>query len=191
MTEPVAVQDTEAEIPSPADVAARTEPRQEDERPARSPDDLQAEIAKLRKENASWRTKYREAEPIVKAHQEAEEASKTELQRLQEQLQQEKQGRTEIETGYTRLELAVQYNIPPDDIDLIGSGSREEMEARATRLGALHAASAKTPPPPSDRPVEGLRPGATPEPPKPADDSYPASWAPPQVRDNVRSHHGQ
>ena len=196
MTEPVATEEQPEQpplpgAPSPADLAAKTEAKQEEDKPARSPEDLQAEIAKLRKENASWRTKYREAEPIVKAHQEAEEAQKTELQKLQEQLQQERQGRTEIETGYTRLELAVHYNIPPDDIDLIGSGSREEMEARATRLGALHAATAKTPPPPSNRPVEGLRPGATPEPPQPADDSYPAEWAPPGARDKVRSQYGQ
>lgn len=198
MTEPVATQEVPDQpplpMPTPGDVAAKAGQElktEEDDKPARSPEDLHAEIQKLRKENANWRTKYREAEPIVKAHQELEEAQKTELQKAQEQLQQERQSRTEIETGYTRLEMAVQYNIPPDDIDLIGSGSREEMEARAARLGALHAASTKTPPPPSNRPVEGLRPGATPEPPKPADDSYPAEWAPPQARDKVRSQYGQ
>lgn len=185
MTEPVATQDPqeplfkEPPMPTPGDVAAKAAQElktEEDDKPARSPDDLHAEIQKLRKENASWRTKYREAEPIVKAHQELEEAQKTELQKAQEQLQQERQSRTEIETGYTRLELAVQFSIPPDDIDLIGSGTREEMEARAARLGALHASAEKKPPPPSDRPVEGLRPGATPEPPQPVDNSYPANW---------------
>jgi hypothetical protein len=198
VTEPVATQEVPAEqqqlqMPTPGDVATKAaqELKEEEAKPARSPEDLQAEIQKLRKENASWRTKYREAEPIVQKHQEMEEAQKTELQRAQEALEQERRSRTEIETGYTRLELAVQFNIPPDDIDLIGSGSREEMEARAARLGALHAASAKTPPPPSDRPVEGLRPGATPEPPKPADDSYPSEWLPNRGRDNVRSQHGQ
>lgn len=197
VTEPVATPEAPQQPlpapPTPGDVAARAgqELKQEEERPPRSADDLQAEIQKLRKENASWRTKYREAEPIVQKHMEMEEAQKTELQRVQEQLQQERQSRTEIETGHARLELAVQYSIPPDDIDLIGSGSREEMEARAVRLGALHAASAKTPPPPSNRPVEGLRPGATPEPPHPADNSYPAEWAPPEVREKVRSQYGQ
>jgi dsDNA-specific endonuclease/ATPase MutS2 len=183
VTEPVATEQAEQPplpgTPSPADLAAKAAQElkvEEEEKPARSPEDLQAEIQKLRKENASWRTKYREAEPIVKAHQEAEEASKTEVQRLQEALQKEQQGRTDIETGYTRLELAVQFSIPPDDIDLIGSGTREEMEARAARLGALHASAEKKPPPPSDRPVEGLRPGATPEPPQPVDNSYPANW---------------
>ena len=180
MTEPVATQensDAEAPVPTPGDVAAKAaeEPKAE-EKPARSPEEYEAEIQKLRKEAASWRTKLREAEPVLKAHQEAEEAQKTELQRAQEALQQEREQRTQMEQGYTRLELAVQYNIPPDDIDLIGSGSREEMEARAARLGQLVASVSKAPPPPSDRPVEGLRPGATPEPPKPVDNSYPAEW---------------
>lgn len=181
MTEPVAPElPLETPMPTPGDVAAKAavELKQEEaeEKRSRSPEDYETEISKLRKENASWRTKYREAEPIVKAHQEAEEASKSEVQRMQEALEQERSQRTQIETGYTRLELAVQFNIPPDDIDLIGSGSREEMEARAARLGALHASAEKKPPPPSDRPVEGLRPGATPEPPQPVDHSYPANW---------------
>lgn len=151
----------------------------------RGPEDYEAEIAKLRKENANWRTKYREAEPIVKQHQEMEEANKTELQKAQEALQAREREFAELQTGYTRLELAAIHNIPPDDIDLIGSGSREEMEARAARLGALHAAnSTKNPAPPSDRPVEGLRPGASPEPPKPEDDSYPESWKPAFLRNS-------
>jgi hypothetical protein len=197
VTEQVATQETAGvyeaqEAPKPSDVAAQAaQELKQEERQERSPEDLQAEIAKLRKENASWRTKYREAEPIVQKHQEMEQAQKTELQRAQEALEQERRSRTEIETGYTRLELAVAENIPPDYIDLIGSGSREEMEANAKRIGALVAANMKTPPPPSDRPVEGLRPGATPEPPKPADDSYPADWIPNRQRDTVRSQYGQ
>jgi hypothetical protein len=179
----------EVEAPSPADAAP--EPEQAVEEPKNpEPRDYEAEIAKLRKENANWRTKYREAEPVLKQHQEREEANKTELQKAQEALQTREREFADLQTGYIRLELAAIHNIPPDDIDLIGSGSREEMEARAARLGALHATT-KTPPPPSDRPVEGLRPGATPEPPKPADDTYPAAWAPNHVRDNVRSQHGQ
>jgi hypothetical protein len=119
----------------------------------------------------------------VQAHQEREEANKTELQREREAREAIQRERDELQIGYTRLELAAIHNIPPDDIDLIGSGSREDMEARAARLGALHAANTtKTPAPPSDRPVERLRPGAAPEPPTPADDSYPESWKPAFLR---------
>lgn len=197
MTETAAPEAPEApeapSSPSPADMAKKTEPENPEPPQGRSPDEYEAEIQKLRRENASWRTKYREAEPIVKQHQERQEAAKTELQRAQEALDQERRTRTDMEQGYTRLELAVIHNLPPDDIDLIGSGSREEMEARAQRLSALHSATRQpASPPPSNRPVEGLRPGASPEPPKPADDSYPTAWAPKFMREKEsRSQHGQ
>jgi hypothetical protein len=151
-------------------------PKPEEPKGPRSPEDYEAEIQKLRKESAGYRTKLREAEPLVKAHQEREEANKTELQRAQEALATREKDYADLQVGYTRLELAAIHNVPPDDIDLIGSGTREEMEARAARVGALNASTTRTPAPPSDRPVEGLRPGATPEPPKPVDTTYPAGW---------------
>ncbi|MFV8317124.1 hypothetical protein [Mycobacterium sp. 23] len=189
MTQPIeaAEQPTAA---APAEPQTPTEPA-EDQKGPRSPEDYEAEIQKLRRESAGYRTKLREAEPIVKAHQEREEANKTELQKAQEALATREREFADLQVGYTRLELAAIHNVPPDDIDLIGSGSREDMEARAARIGALHAANTKTPAPPSDRPVEGLRPGASPEPPKPEDDSYPTAWAPAHVKNNVRSHYGQ
>lgn len=167
------------EAPKPSDIAqqAAKELREEEpERPALSAEQLQAELAKVRKEAATYRTKLREAEPLVKKAQEAEEANKTEIQRAIERAEAAERDRAQIETGYTRLELAVKYNLEPDDLDFLGSGSREEMEERAARFSA-RVQSVNTPQrPPSDRPVEGLRPGAHPEPPKPADNSYPAEW---------------
>lgn len=174
----------------PADAPTNEPPA--DDKPARTPEQYEAELAKVRREAANYRTKLREVEPLAKKAQEADEASKTETQKALDRAQKAEQMLQERDTGYSRLELAVQYNIPPDDIDLIGSGTREEMDARAARLAALHAASMKASPPPTDRPVEGLRPGATPEPPKPADDSYPAAWTPNFLRDNdSRSQYGQ
>lgn len=153
---------TEAPSPTPGDVAelAAKELKAEGapEKAPRTTEQLEAELAKVRREAAGYRTKLREAEPLVKAAQEAEEAY------------------LDLQQSNDRLDLAVQYSIPRDEIDLIGSGSREEMEARAARLGPLFAASEKNPAPPSNRPVEGLRPGASPESPKPADNSYPAAW---------------
>lgn len=178
------VEQQEESAPSPADMAAKApaaEPESEEQPKAPlTPDQYEAQLAKLRKENAGWRVKLREAEPIIKAHQEAEEANKTELQREREAREVLQRERDDLQVGYARLELAAQYNVSPDNIDLIGSGSREEMEDRASRLGVL--SSAAPTPPPSNRPVEGLRPGASPEPPKPADDSYPASWRPPHLQ---------
>jgi hypothetical protein len=53
--------------PSPADMAPKDEPAPEPEEPkTRTSDQYEAEIAKLRKESAGYRTKLREVEPIAK-----------------------------------------------------------------------------------------------------------------------------
>jgi hypothetical protein len=161
------------EAPKPSD-PAKPEPEPEPEKPSLSAEQLQAELAKVRKEAAGYRTKLRETEPLVKKAQEAEEANKTEIQRALERAEAAEKVNADLQVGYTRMEIAAARNIPPDLIDFLGSGSREEMEERADRL--LTRLPSSTPPPPSNRPVEGLRPGATPEPPKPADNSYPAEW---------------
>lgn len=189
-------------IPSPADLARSVPPAppepvsdtdgdgdKQDKGP-RTPEQYEAALAKLRKENASWRTKLREAEPIVQKHHELEEKNKTELQKAQERAAAAEKRDQEREQSFTRLDLAVTHGIEPDNIDLIGSGSREEMEQRALRVKAMQQAQVTTAPP-SNRPVEGLRPGASPEPPAPADDSYPEAWKPSHVRDRERTQHGQ
>lgn len=185
------------DAPAPAAEAPVTDPPATDAPadPPKAPrtlEDVEAELAKTRREAAGYRTKLREAEPLVKAAQAAEEANKTEVQKATERAQAAEKREADTQTGYTRLELAVQYGIQPDDIDLIGSGTREEMDVRAKRLAALSAAASKAGPPPTDRPVEGLRPGATPDPAKAPDNSYPSSWAPSHVKDKEsRSFHGQ
>jgi hypothetical protein len=188
--------------PSPADLPRHTPPAspepvsdsdgdgdKQDKGP-RTPEQYEAAMAKLRKENASWRTKYREAEPIVNEHKERIEAEKTETQKAIERAEAAEKRDREREESFTRLDLAVTHGIEADNIDLIGSGSREEMETRALRVKAMQQAQGNTAPP-SDRPVEGLRPGASPEPPAAADDSYPESWKPSHVRDRERTQHGQ
>jgi hypothetical protein len=186
-----------ADEPAPPEVPPEEQAPVEDApaeqaKPARSPEDYEAELAKVRREAAGYRVKLKEIEPIAKKAQEAEEAKKDDIQRANERAQAAEREKQTLEQGYTRLELAVQYKIPREDINLIGSGTREEMEANAKRVAALTAAAAKVAPPPTDRPVEGLRPGATPEPAKPPDDSYPAGWTPKYLRDkDSRSLYGQ
>lgn len=162
-------------IASPPPESPSTEGAQSETSPAsKSPEDYEAMIRELRKENAGWRTKMREAEPILKAHTAAEEAAKTEVQKATERA-------TAAETDRAHLireVVAIKYGVPEEDYDFLGSGTREEMEARAARYAARFASAAPPPPPPSDRPVEGLRPGASPTPPPPADHSYPAAWKP-------------
>jgi hypothetical protein len=158
-------------------------------------EDYKAALEKTRKESAARRVKLNEYEPIVQQHKQAEEAQKTELQREREAREAAEKRDRDREENFNRLDVAVKLGIDPDNIDLIGPGSREEMEQRALRIKAMQDAQAAPGAPPSDRPVEGLRPGASPEPPKPADDSYPAAWTPNHIRDreneNRRTQYGQ
>jgi hypothetical protein len=96
------------------------------------------------------------------------EASKSEDQRREEAVA---NARREAETARAeaiRYKAAATHAIPADHFDLLGNGTEEEITARAAKLSALLAAQAaatQTPPPaqaPQGRPVEQLRPGASP-----------------------------
>lgn len=171
---------SEPVAPTPADMPAH---RPDDEPgDAQEPVENLEHLRKVRSENQKLRAKLRELEPLAKKAQEADEAAKSKEQKAEERALAAEKREQETLERYTRMEVAVQYGIPPDDIDFIGSGTREEMDSRAQRIAAKNAAASKAQPPPTDRPVEGLRPGATPEPPKPADDSYPTEWQPTWMR---------
>ncbi|WP_306592890.1 hypothetical protein, partial [Corynebacterium striatum] len=66
------------------------------------------------------------------------------------------------------------YGISEDNADLLGDDP-EKFDANAQRLGELQAQAAKRTAPPSDYPVEDLKPGASDKPGTP-DYSYPSSW---------------
>lgn len=161
--------------PTPADAARKAQeakPHEDDGDEERKKE----HVLKLRNENKALRERLKAAEPLVKAAQEAEDAKKGEIQKATERAEKAERLAAEQVAHVKRLELGLRHGLPADRVHLIGSGSDEDMEANAAHLGELYATSAKTAPPPSDRPVEGLRPGASPEPPKPVDNSYPAEW---------------
>jgi hypothetical protein len=155
-------------------------------------EDYEKALADARRESAERRVKLRELEPLADKYRQIEESQKDELTKEREaRIAAEERDQQRAE-DFDRLNLAVTHGIEPDNIDLIGSGSREQMEQRALRVKAMQdAQNARVGAPPSDRPVEGLRPGASPEPPKPADDSYPESWKPNHIRERERSQYGQ
>lgn len=185
MTTPVEQQPAVIE-PQPPAVEAPPAPQEQPpaEPPAdpqeMTPEQYKAELKKVRAEAAGWRTKLREVEPIVKAHTEAEERNKTELQRATERAQTLEQQLAAAQQQTQLLGYAAKYGIPEEDYDLLGSGTPEEMESRAVRIAHMREAAIGQQPaiPPSNRPVESLRPGASPQPPKPADNSYPEAWRP-------------
>ena len=121
---------------------------------------------KLRKENRNLRMRAQENEQYRDQYEQAQAA-------------------------LNRYQAASKYGISdPQSIALLGSGSPEDMERNAAHIAALVSqqaaaapvASQPVTPPPSNRPVEGLRPGASPEPPPASDDAYPAGWTPNQLR---------
>lgn len=183
MTTPVEQQPPVVEQPPVVD-APPADPQQPPTEPTdpqeMTPEQYKAELKKVRAEAAGWRTKLREAEPIVKAHAEAEERNKTELQRATERAAALEQQNVAAQQQIQLLGLAAKYGIPEDDYDLLGSGTPEEMESRAVRIAHMREAALGQQPatPPSNRPVESLRPGASPQPPVRADNSYPEAWKP-------------
>lgn len=173
---PAAPAPTPADMPTavPAAPAPELRPLKTDW----TPEEAAKVISELREENKNWRQKYGEAEPIIKAHEEAQEAAKTAEQRERERADAAEKLATDREQELNILRAAAKHGIPEEDYDLLGSGTPEELDARAARLAARYPTSVPTPPPPTDRPVEGLRPGASPTPPAPPDTSYPESWRP-------------
>lgn len=158
----------EPPAPNPAsaepDAAAEQEPEQEP-----SPE-------KANREARNLRQRLKDQEPMVTAAQEAERAKMSELDR-------EKADnatlREQLAARDTEL-LQSRFGIPDDYIEFIGDGTFEEKEARAAKVGLMVQSAKQEEPgkPPTQRPVESLRPGASPTPPPVADNSYPASWRP-------------
>lgn len=94
------------------------------------------------------------------------EASKSEEQRREEAIARATREAETARAEALRYKAAATYGISADHFDLLGSGTEEEITARAEKLASLIAAQQApvTPPaaPPQSRPVEQLRPGATP-----------------------------
>ena len=169
---------TPADMPPVVEPAAPEQPVEQPEAKKEwTPAEYEAELAKVRKEAAGWRTKLREVEPKVKAFDEAEEAQKTEIQRITDRVNTAEAALQARELELNTLRTAAKHGVREADYDLLGSGTPEELDARAERIAAMYGKPSE-PAPPSDRPLESLRPGASPTPPPKVDNSYPADWAP-------------
>jgi chromosome segregation ATPase len=89
------------------------------------------EIEKLRKESASYRTKVRELEPLAKKAQEADEASKTEMQRAQERAQVAETRAQELELAVLRTEIAARHGLTPAQAKRLTGANEAELDADA------------------------------------------------------------
>jgi membrane protein involved in colicin uptake len=127
-----------------------------------------------------WKQKAREQENRAKSNAEAarrlaeiEDSQKTEQQRLADRQAQIERERDEARAEGLRYKAAATHGISEDYFDLLGTGDEETISTRAERVGALlrdnasmkaelEALRAGKPAPINGRPIEALKPGATP-----------------------------
>lgn len=103
----------------------------------------------------------------AEAYQQQQDAQKSEIQRATERTQTVEQQLADLRSTNARLMAAASHGIPPDLIDLLGSGTDEEIDGRAAVLAERLRATAPAPvpaltPAAQQRPVESLTPGAAP-----------------------------
>ena len=148
--------------------SSKDEPQDEQQDdPWADPERARREITKLRREAAKYRTQLREAEPKLTEYQKWLDSQKSEQERLAERLAQVERERDEARLGHARVMAAAAHNIPPELIGRIAGSTPEEIEDAAAELAEvldrLVAERASTSGRSvSTRPVESLRPGATP-----------------------------
>ncbi len=169
------VEQAPVETPPPVEPATPPEPAAP-EAEGELPDWAKAKLSKANREAQGLRERLKEAEPLVAAAREAEEANKTEAQRAIDRATAAESALGQRETEL----LQTRFGISDDYLEFIGTGTYAEKEERAAKLGLLVQKAtpqdAEPNRPPSERPVASLRPGASPTPPPVEDTSYPASW---------------
>ncbi|MDK8497569.1 hypothetical protein QP916_02670 [Corynebacterium accolens] len=155
---------------------AEAQPTQEegDAKSERSAESYQQEIEKVRKESARYRTERNELRADAEKYREIQEAEKTELQRAQEALEAERTKAHQFQVELARSKALSKYGISEENADLLGADP-DKFDDNAKRLGELQAQAAKRAAPPTDYPVEDMKPGASSKEDTP-DYSFPAGW---------------
>ena len=128
------------------------------------PDRAWRAIQSSRQAEREAKARARELEPLAQEAQRLREISKTDLERLTERAEAAEREREQHRADAIRYRTAATFGLQEDDFDLLGSGTEDEIVARAQKIAAKNAAALGTsqPPPASRRPTEQLRPGATP-----------------------------
>lgn len=144
---------------------------------------------------ARWKKQARENENQAKANAKAaqeleklKKANQTDAERIADEAATARKEADEARAEMARWKAAATHHVSEDYFDLLGTGTTEEITARAERVGKLEAAMAEltklkadmaaaataAQTPPGNQPVSSLKPGAAVVP----DDSYPSSWFP-------------
>ena len=152
MTEPIETTPSPTAMPTHLPGA---EPKPGEEWPPRTMEWYEEEVRKLRKENANYRTKYREAA--------------TDLEAAASQLGAMRHAEIERLAGETLREASDVWQAQPDPAAFLDEeyGTVDPAKVAEAAQSLItekphYAADFRVPPPPSDRPIEGLRAGASP-----------------------------
>ncbi len=138
-----------------------------------------AKITKANSEAKGLRARVKELEAYEAKVREFEESQKSEADKIQERAAAAEKRASDAETLLAVERIARRHQISDDDMDLLGTGTEEQIEARAKKIAAKNAAAAgvSATAPPSEKPIEKLRPGATSsEKDLAPQDAYPSTW---------------
>ena len=123
------------------------------------PDRAKRLLQNLRQERDGFRAERDSYKTKATEH---ERSKMTEQQRLETERDEARQERDSARADSTRLRMAIKYKLDEDDLDLLGTGSDEQIEARAKRLAERSGGNASTSTSSNGRPVEQLRGGSNP-----------------------------
>jgi hypothetical protein len=121
------------------------------------PDWAQSLITETRKEAARYRTRAKELAPFEEQAKAAEEAQKTELQKLQDELSTYKERATKAEQDAARARVAAEKGLTPAQARRLVGATEDELKADADELLSTFSA------PITERPKEKLRGGSQPQ----------------------------
>lgn len=132
--------------PPPQDAPPHEPPAQLDGKVDDLPSWAREAIAKANREAAQYRTKVREYET----------AQMSEAEKAAARLADAEKTAAEAASEAIRYRMAMRHGLSEEDLDLLGTGTEEQIEARAKRLADRSGAR----PPSTRKPSERLRPGA-------------------------------
>lgn len=135
-----------------------------------------AELEKTRQERDA-------VQAAAQKWQQHEDSQKSELQLAQEKLAAAQQELAQAQITNLLLEVAAAHGIKPEDVPLLGTGTKEDLEARAARIKELYGAGNTAPP--SNSPRQNVQSGSgVGNEPQPDPVTYPSSWVPKALRKN-------
>lgn len=123
------------------------------------PDDpavLRAELEKVRREAAKYRTENRDLKPLADKARDMEEANKTELQKLTDQSSKDKADATAARDELARIRVAISKGLPLELASRLQGADETEMNEDADRL--LEVMKPATPQGSADGGARGTQP---------------------------------